>query len=371
VYAQFNIYRSMMAGLADPGDFDALVAGLARILGSVPRAEATLLPYALHQASCVPEVLVLLWKALDENPGFLEHVLTETDVTAVRRECRRRAAADLVVLRVWATAHRPHSQRRPRRIAASLRLLSLVDHLILGRPLAPHPPAALQIVTPVLYQMWTGRSNVTRVGLIHLCTFLLLLLSGNRAFGVGLNKLFSGNLPADFPAFEGSHADLLVLVLHKLIVDGSPKLSTLYSCFLTVIANVSSYTKVRHRRRRRGSRRVYYPEAFIHVRGRRPSFARPRSLSGVTRSFPRTAAPLLTPHAQALSLASSTKLLTLFELFASPRFLFARPGNVAFAGQLLEALNNLVQYQYESNAVLGALRLRRRRCGREGEEARD
>jgi hypothetical protein len=102
-----------------------------------------------------------------------------------------------------------------------------------------------QIVTPVLYQMWTGRSNVTRVGLIHLCTFLLLLLSGNRAFGVGLNKLFSGNLPADFPAFEGSHADLLVLVLHKLIVDGSPKLSTLYSCFLTIIANVSSYTKVR------------------------------------------------------------------------------------------------------------------------------
>jgi hypothetical protein len=57
--------------------------------------------------------------------------------------------------------------------------------------------------------------------------------------------------------------------------------------------------------------------------------------------------------AQALSLASSSKLLTLFELFASPRFLFARPGNVAFAAQLLEALNNLVQYQYESNAVLG------------------
>ena len=34
-------------------------------------------------------------------------------------------------------------------------------------------------------------------------------------------------------------------MLHKLVVDGSPKLSTLYSCFLTIIANVSPYAKVR------------------------------------------------------------------------------------------------------------------------------
>ena len=60
--------------------------------------------------------------------------------------------------------------------------------------------------------MWAGRANVTKVGLLHLATFLLLLLSGSRAFGVGLNKAFVAKLPADLPLFEGSHADLLIIV---------------------------------------------------------------------------------------------------------------------------------------------------------------
>ena len=51
--------------------------------------------------------------------------------------------------------------------------------------------------------MWSGRSNVTKVGLLHLATFLLLLLSGSRAFGVGLNKRFDAKLPADLPLFDG------------------------------------------------------------------------------------------------------------------------------------------------------------------------
>lgn len=57
---------------------------------------------------------------------------------------------------------------------------------------------------------------------------------------------------------------------------------------------------------------------------------------------------------------SCVKLLNLLELFASPRFLFARPGNHAYAGQLMEALNNMVQYQYESNAQLVYALIRRR-----------
>lgn len=174
------------------------------------------------------------------------------------------------------------------------------------------------------------RLLLPQVGLIHLCTFLLLLLSGERSFGVGLNAAFTSKLPAEMPLFEGSHAggcrirehasartrafdtrpihlppgrvsgrvrippvlvehdartvpdacsrpspilsypftlacslpsnaipsihvqcltrarayaDLLLIVLHKLIVDGSPKLSTLYSCFLTIICNVTPYSK--------------------------------------------------------------------------------------------------------------------------------
>lgn len=62
----------------------------------------------------------------------------------------------------------------------------------------------------------------------------------------------------------GSHLDLLVLTVHKLLVAGTERLSTLYHCFLTVLCNVS-------------------------------------------------------PYAKSLSLVSSIKLVNLFELFTSPR----------------------------------------------------
>ena len=51
------------------------------------------------------------------------------------------------------------------------------------------------------------------VGMLHLGIFILLLLSGERNFGVRLNKSFvqKVQLP-DIPKFTGSHADLLFLV---------------------------------------------------------------------------------------------------------------------------------------------------------------
>lgn len=41
----------------------------------------------------------------------------------------------------------------------------------------------------------------------------------------------------------GSHLDLLILTVHKLLVAGSDRLGTLYHCFLTVLCNVSPYAK--------------------------------------------------------------------------------------------------------------------------------
>lgn len=54
------------------------------------------------------------------------------------------------------------------------------------------------------------------MGLVHICTFILLRLSGNRQFCVTLNAPFNTKLPADLPLFHGSHIDLVVIVLHKL-----------------------------------------------------------------------------------------------------------------------------------------------------------
>lgn len=51
-----------------------------------------------------------------------------------------------------------------------------------------------------------------RVGLMHIGVFILLLLSGERNFGVRLNKPYSLHVPMDIPVFTGTHADLLIVV---------------------------------------------------------------------------------------------------------------------------------------------------------------
>ena len=93
------------------------------------------------------------------------------------------------------------------------------------------------------YLMIEGRNNPSKVGLIHVCSFVLLLLSGERDFSVQLNKSYNLRLPVDLPVFTGSYTDLLVLVFHKLVVNSSDRPESLYECFLTAIANVSPYCK--------------------------------------------------------------------------------------------------------------------------------
>ena len=50
------------------------------------------------------------------------------------------------------------------------------------------------------------------VGLLHVGVFILLMLSGERNFGVRLNKPYSCKIRMDVPQFTGTHADLLFLV---------------------------------------------------------------------------------------------------------------------------------------------------------------
>ncbi|RYG62857.1 hypothetical protein EON64_17085, partial [archaeon] len=157
------------------------------------------------------------------------------------------------------------------------------------------PPS--QLLVPICYFLLEGRKDPAKAGLMYLCTFMLLKLSGERNFGVMLNKPYTLHLPVDVPLFSGNHADLLVVVLHKMIVSGTESLSALYSCFLTIICNISPYCK-------------------------------------------------------ALSSVAAVKLVNLFCLFVSPKFLYAAEGNHVYVGLLLETFNNIVQYQYEGNGNL-------------------
>lgn len=53
---------------------------------------------------------------------------------------------------------------------------------------------------------------LAKVGLIHMGVFLILLLSGERNFGVRLNKPFTSKGLINIPLFTGTHADLLIIV---------------------------------------------------------------------------------------------------------------------------------------------------------------
>lgn len=144
---------------------------------------------------------------------------------------------------------------------------------------------------------------------MHIGVFILLLLSGERNFGVRLNKPYTATVPMDIPVFTGiiillritrkvykknyemlagTHADLLVTVFHKIITTGHQRLQPLFDCLLTILVNVSPYLKT-------------------------------------------------------LSMVASTKLLHLLEAFSTPWFLFSAPTNHHLVFFLLEIFNNIIQ----------------------------
>ena len=79
-------------------------------------------------------------------------------------------------------------------------------HTLLSPPLYTPPLSTL----PSLH---THLFLTALVGMLHVGVFLMLLLSGERNFGVRLNKPYTQKMPLqDIPKFSGTHADLLFLV---------------------------------------------------------------------------------------------------------------------------------------------------------------
>ncbi|KAH9402187.1 cell wall biogenesis protein [Tyrophagus putrescentiae] len=155
----------------------------------------------------------------------------------------------------------------------------------------------LQILVPILYHLNDARADCSRVGLVHIGVFILLLLSGERNFGVRLNRPSLATAPMDLTIFSGTHADLLVVVFHKLITTGHTRLQPLFDCLLTILVNVSPYLKT-------------------------------------------------------LSMVAAAKVLHLLEAFSTPWFLFSNPSNHHLVFFLLEIFNNIIQYQFDGNANL-------------------
>jgi len=239
----FNIFRVLLARINSTKELDFCYKGFVQLLKNVYESKNTLLPNSKSKLDCFQELLVLLWKMLEENPFFMKHILTKCDVN--------------------------------------------------------------ELITPICFLMYQSRKDPVQVGLVHICTFILLKLSGDRSCGVSLNKPFTTKLPCDLPLFTGSHLDLVSITLHKLIVEGAYKLVPLYSCFLTIICNIS-------------------------------------------------------PYWRSMSLVAAVKLVNLFELFSSPKFLYSGENAYKHLALLFEVFNNVIQYQYTGNQHLVYAIIRRK-----------
>lgn len=219
------------------------MAQLARLLSTTLSEHDTYLPGSRAGLACHQELLVLLWKFVDLNPAFDNALKSSPEVLATTRV--------------------------------------------------------------LLWFLWTGRTSRQDTSMVHLCTFLLLRLSGHRSFGVALNA----PLPASpgwsgMPLLSGgNHMDMLVVVLQKQFVDGIPDNRSLHSCFLTILHNT-------------------------------------------------------TPYCRTLGPAASAKLVSLAKTFASPRYLLRAEAHMGYLSQMVHILNNLLQYQYAGSAhvVYGLVR---------------
>ncbi|CAG9857117.1 unnamed protein product [Phyllotreta striolata] len=236
-----NLFINYLSRIHRDEDFNFILTGITRLLNN-PLLQ-TYLPNSTKKVHFHQELLIFFWKLCDYNKKFLYFVLKSSDV--------------------------------------------------------------LEILVPILYHLNDSRADQSRVGLMHIGVFILLLLSGERNFGVRLNKPYTATVPMDIPVFTGTHADLLIIVFHKIVTTGHQRLQPLFDCLLTILVNVSPYLKT-------------------------------------------------------LSMVASTKLLHLLEAFSTPWFLFSSSSNHHLVFFLLEIFNNIIQYQFDGNSNLVYTIIRKR-----------
>ena len=228
-----NLFLNYLSRIHREEDFEFILKGVTRLLMN-PLVQ-TYLPHSQRKIQFHQELLIFFWKFCEHNKKFLFFVLKSSDV--------------------------------------------------------------LDILTPILHHLNDARADQSRVGLMHIGVFILLLLSGERNFGVRLNKPYTATIPMDIPVFTGTHADLLIIVFHKIITTGHQRLQPLFDCLLTILCNVSPYIK-------------------------------------------------------SMSMIAACKLIHLLEAFTTPWFLFSSPTNHHLVFFLLEIFNNIIQYQFDGNSNL-------------------
>jgi hypothetical protein len=157
---------------------------------------------------------------------------------------------------------------------------------------------AHDFVILILFYALEYKGDASKQGVVRMCAFLLQTLSVEKNFGVNLNKTFEGQdtLPPAIRivGFRGSYADFLIQSIYNLITKSQGTLTAIYPALLAVINNVSA-------------------------------------------------------HLEGLSTPTCLKIMQLFNSMSSPSFLLANETNHDLLRSLLEAMNAIVEHQYQKN----------------------
>ena len=159
------------------------------------------------------------------------------------------------------------------------------------------------IIGPVLFLAYKGRKETESIAMLHHIACMLLLLSGERSFAVSLNQPIGQKLYLDLPLDNAHYGDLLFQVAFKLLTEGPPQSEGLHGVLLSVLVNVSPYVK-------------------------------------------------------SLTMMTAVTVVRLFESYA--RNAFTHQCAYRSLVDLLEVINNFIQYQFEGSGPLVYAILRRR-----------
>jgi hypothetical protein len=160
-------------------EIEFVILGMTRLLLNNTAAKTTLLPNTQRAMPCREEMIILFWKLVDKSAAF-----------------------------------------RTAFVAS---------------------PSAVKVLLPLLDFAFQGRDEATRGSCIQVVVLILLRLSCERQWCVALNEPFYGKVPYLLQTFTGSHADLLFMTLHSLLVCKNEWVRAVHNSFLVIMCNVSPF----------------------------------------------------------------------------------------------------------------------------------
>lgn len=149
-----------------------------RILTNFTDSNTSLLPSSLKQVLCYHEAIIFLWKFFEFNTSAIPTILHKSTISSA--------------------------------------------------------------VGPILFTLNESIGETTNFAMANVCTFMLLKLSHEREFGIGLNKT---NKASEYLGIiKGSLADLLLQVYTRAMRYGT-QLEFLWPYFLITLSNVSPFIR--------------------------------------------------------------------------------------------------------------------------------